>query len=67
MQVLVSTFAIAVLLALSGTAYAAEDKWAAKTEADCKKVGGVWIEKTKDCQGPGVQPVEKELQDETKE
>ena len=63
MKILVSTFAIAVALALSGMAYAAEDKWAAETEADCLKVGGVWIADAKDCQAPGGQAVEKELQE----
>jgi len=66
MKILVSTFAIAVALALSGMAYAAEDKWAAETEADCLKVGGVWIADAKDCQAPGGQAVEKELQEESK-
>ena len=67
MQVLVSTFVIAVTLAVSGIAYAEEDKWAAETEADCLKIGGVWVADTKDCQAPGGQEVEKELQEETKE
>jgi len=66
MKILVSTFAVAVALALSGMAYAAEDKWAAETEADCLKVGGVWIADAKDCQAPGGQAVEKELQEESK-
>jgi hypothetical protein len=63
MKILVSTFAVAVTLAASGMAYA-EDKWAAETEADCLKVGGVWIEDSKDCQAPGGQAVEQELQEE---
>jgi hypothetical protein len=68
MKIPASIFAIAVTLAFAGMAYAAEDsKWAAETEADCLKVGGVWIEKTKDCQAPGGQAVEQELQEETKE
>lgn len=67
MKILVSTFAIAVTLAFAGMAYAAEDsKWAAETEADCLKIGDVWIENTKDCQAPGGQEIEKELQDESK-
>lgn len=67
MKILVSTFAIAVTLACAGMAYAAEDsKWAAETEADCLKIGGVWVENTKDCQAPGGQAEEKELQDESK-
>lgn len=65
-KILVSTFAIAATLAISGMAYAAEDKWAAETEADCLKIGGVWIADTKDCQAPGGQEEEKELQDEAK-
>ena len=67
MKILVSTFAIAVTLTVSGMALAAEDKWAAETEADCLKIGGVWVADAKDCQAPGGQEVEKELQEETKE
>lgn len=66
MKILVSTFAIAAALAVSGMAYAGEGKWAAETEADCLKIGGVWVADTKDCQAPGDQPEEKELQDEAK-
>lgn len=66
MKILVSTFAVAVTLAVSGMAFAAEDKWAAETEADCLKAGGVWIADKKDCEAPGGQEIEKELQEEAK-
>lgn len=67
MKILVSMSAIAVGLAFFGIAQAAEEsKWAAKTEADCKKMGGVWIAKTEDCEAPGGQAIEKELQEEEK-
>lgn len=65
MQVLVSTLVIALTLAVSGMAHA-EDTWEAKTEADCVKAGGVWIADSQDCQAPGGQPQEEELQEESK-
>ncbi len=67
MKISLSIFAIAVAIAFSGIAYAAEggeDKWDAKTEADCLKAGGVWVAAEQDCQGPGDQPEEEELQQE---
>jgi hypothetical protein len=60
MKVLIGIFAI---LAFSGMAYA-EDKWDAQTEADCLKAGGVWVAAEQDCQAPGDQPEEEELQQE---
>ncbi len=63
MKILVSTFAFAVILAISGMAYA-QDKWDAKTEADCLKAGGVWIAASQDCEAPGDQPEEEEIQEE---
>jgi hypothetical protein len=67
MKISVSMLALAVALAFSGIAYAAEggeDKWDAKTEADCVKAGGVWIADSQDCEAPGDQPEEQELQQE---
>ena len=48
MKTLVSIFALALALAFPGPAFAA-DVTKAKTEADCKKAGGMWDAKTNTC------------------
>ena len=66
MQILISTFAVALALAFTGPA-SAGDVTAAKTEADCQKAAGVWDAKMKSCSKPepqGDQEIEKELQQE---
>jgi hypothetical protein len=48
LEILISTFAMALLLALTGPAFAG-DVSKAKTEADCQKHGGMWDAKTNMC------------------
>ena len=48
MKVLISTFAMAVVLAFTGPAFAG-DVSKAKTEADCQKHAGTWDAKTNMC------------------
>ena len=48
MKVLISTFAMAIALAITGPAFAG-DVSKAKTEADCQKHGGMWDAKTNTC------------------
>jgi hypothetical protein len=48
MKALVSILALALALAFTGPAFAG-DVTAAKTEADCKKAGGVWDAATNTC------------------
>ena len=48
MKTLVSVFAVALALAFIGPAFAA-DVTKAKTEADCKKAGGMWDAKINIC------------------
>jgi hypothetical protein len=48
MKALVSIFALALALAVTGPAFAG-DVTAAKTEADCQKAGGMWDAKTNTC------------------
>jgi hypothetical protein len=59
-------FVLALMLAISGSTFAA-DATAAKTELDCQKAGGVWDATTERCEEPepqGDQEIEKELQQE---
>ena len=48
MKTLISIFALALALAFTGPAFAG-DVAAAKTEADCKKAGGMWDAATNTC------------------
>ena len=48
MKALISMFALALALAFTAPAFAA-DVTAAKTKADCHKAGGMWDGKTKTC------------------
>jgi hypothetical protein len=48
MKTLMSTLAVALVLAFAGPAFAGDVK-AAKTEADCKKAGGMWDTATNTC------------------
>jgi len=48
MKTLVSVCAVALALAFIGPAFAA-DVSKVKTEADCKKAGGMWDAKTNTC------------------
>ena len=48
MKILISTFAMAIALAVTGPAFAG-DVSKAKTEADCQKHGGMWDAKTNMC------------------
>jgi hypothetical protein len=48
MKTLISTFALAFALALSGPALAG-DVTTAKTQADCEKAGGSWDAATSTC------------------
>ena len=66
MKILIPTFAIALALAFTGPALAA-DASAAKTELDCQKAGGVWDGSTEKCKEPepkGDEEIEQELQQE---
>jgi hypothetical protein len=47
MKALISTLAVALALAFTGPAFAGAT--AAKTEADCKKAGGMWDAATNTC------------------
>jgi len=47
MKALISTLAVALALAFTGPAFAGAT--AAKTEADCKKAGGMWDAQTYKC------------------
>ena len=48
MKTVISILAVALGLAFIGPAFAA-DVTKAKTEADCKKAGGMWDAKTNTC------------------
>jgi hypothetical protein len=48
MKALISTLAVALALAFTGPAFAG-DVTTAKTEADCKKAGGMWDAATNTC------------------
>jgi hypothetical protein len=48
MKALISMLTVGLALAFTGPAFAA-DVTKAKTEADCKKAGGMWDAKTKAC------------------
>ena len=48
MKTLISIFAVTLALAFTAPAFAA-DVTKAKTEADCKKAGGMWDAATKTC------------------
>ncbi len=48
MRTLVAIFAVALALAFTGPAFAA-DVTTAKTKADCHKAGGMWDAKTNTC------------------
>ena len=48
MKTLISTLAVALALAFTGPAFAGVAT-AAKTEADCKKAGGMWDAATNTC------------------
>jgi hypothetical protein len=48
MKILISTFAMAIALAVTGPVFAG-DVSKAKTEADCQKHGGMWDSKTSMC------------------
>ena len=48
MKIVISTFAMAITLAVTGPAFAG-DVSKAKTEADCQKHGGMWDAKTNMC------------------
>jgi hypothetical protein len=48
MKALVSTFALAIALAVTGPAFAG-DVSKAKTEVDCQKAGGLWDAKMNIC------------------
>ena len=50
MKVVVSTFALALALAFTAPAFAA-DVSAAKTQADCEKAGGMWDAANSKCKG----------------
>ena len=47
MKALISTLAVALALAFTGPAFAGATS--AKTEADCKKAGGMWDAATNTC------------------
>ncbi|MGB6441022.1 MAG: hypothetical protein WBE89_17225 [Methyloceanibacter sp.] len=49
MKTLISIFAVTLALAFTAPAFAAEDVTKAKTEAHCKKAGGMWDATTKTC------------------
>jgi hypothetical protein len=48
MKVFVSTAALAIAVALNGSAFA-QDVKTAKTEADCNKAGGMWNAQSNEC------------------
>jgi len=48
MKALVSTFALAMALAVTGSAFAG-DVTTAKNQADCEKAGGMWDTTNKAC------------------
>src|SRR5262245_44639011 len=48
MKVFVSMVALAVAIAVAGPAFA-QDVKTAKTEADCKKAGGMWNAQSSEC------------------
>jgi uncharacterized membrane protein len=52
MKTIFSTLALALALAFSGPAFAAEPVATAKTKDDCQKAGGVWNAGTNTCSAP---------------
>lgn len=52
MKTIFSTLVLALALAFSGSAFAAEPVATAKTKDDCQKAGGVWNAGTNTCSAP---------------